>query len=200
MASPVLDENTLRFGRLLHYAGIAAVLVCGATSYGLLYTPVEESIFETHMRIDELAMSKTNAEAIRREHDRLSSRLEKIESRYAALQRRVPENAEAGNFLKFVSQIAHEENLTIGNFQPGQAIEGDGYMAMEVMLDGTGNFASICSFFNRLTAIQRLSKVKDVSISVDRASEVYPMKATIMIYFGLNSGTATPSKTGDRNG
>ena len=116
------------------------MLVCGSAGYGWLYTPVESSILDAEMQIDELALSRQNADAIRREHDRLSSRLEDIGARYAALQRRVPENAEAGSFLKDVSEIAHEENLTISNFQPAKSVEGDGFTAMEVMLEGKGTF------------------------------------------------------------
>jgi len=193
MNSPVFDTETLRFGRLLHYAGIAVVLVCGAAGYSRLYTPVDESIFDAVLKIDELKASQKNATAIRAEHQRLSSRLEEIGARFAALQQRVPEHADAGSFLKFVSEIARDEKLGISNFQPATPVEGDGFTSMEVVLDGKGSFAGICSFFDRLSKIQRLSKVKDVSISVDRQSDVYPMKATIVIYFALRGGTATPS-------
>jgi Tfp pilus assembly protein PilO len=178
---------------LLHYAGVAVVLVCGATGYGWLYTPVETDIFDTVMKIEELALSRQNADVIRREHARLSSHLRNIDARYAALEQRVPVNAEAGSFLKHVSEIAREENLDIGNFQPAQSVEGDGFTAMEVMLDGKGSFESICSFFERLSKIQRLSKVKDLSVSVDPRSDSYPMKATIVIYFGLKGDGAEPT-------
>jgi type IV pilus assembly protein PilO len=190
MSSPVLDAQTLRFGRLLHYAGLAIVLVVGAAAYHWFYTPMEADILDAEMRIDALVVSGQNAEAIRREHARLSSLFQEIEARYAALEQRVPLNAEAGSFLKHVSQIAQEEKLVIANFQPAQSVQGDGYTAMEVMLDGKGSFKSICSFFERLSKIQRLSKVKDLTVSVDPQSDDYPMKATIVIYFGLKGDEA----------
>jgi Tfp pilus assembly protein PilO len=198
MSSPVFDNETRRFGRLLHYAGLAAVLVSGAVGYGWLYTPVETNILETVMKIEELALSRQNAVAIRREHERLSGQLKGIQARYAALEARVPINAEAGLFLKHVSEIAREEKLAIGTFQPAQSVEGDGFTAMEVMLDGKGTFASICSFFDRLSKIQRLSKVKDLSVAVDPTSDEYPMQATIVIYFGLK-GDAAESSAGEVN-
>jgi len=190
MSSPILDDETLRFGRLLHYAGLAIVLVAGAAAYNLAYTPVETNIFDTEMKIDELVLSGQNAEAIRRKHASLSNQLRDIEARYSALEQRVPLNAEAGGFLKHVSEIAREEELVISNFQPSQSVDGNGFTAMEVMLDGKGTFKSICSFFERLSKIQRLSKVKDLTVSVDPQAEEYPMKATIMIYYGLKGETA----------
>jgi type IV pilus assembly protein PilO len=187
MTSAVFDTQTLQFGRLLHYAGMALVLICSAAAYHWGHTPMQADIFNAQVRLDELVQSGRNADAIRREHGRLSSRLEEIEARYAALQRRVPTSAEAGAFLKDVSQIAHEEKLEISNFQPANSVEGEGYTAMEVMLDGEGSFASICSFFDRLSKIQRLSKVRRLSVKVDPLSDTYPMEATIVIYFGLKA-------------
>ena len=200
MNSLVIDAETRRFGWLLHYAGLAVVLVCGAVAYGWIYTPIETDILDAAMKIEELTLSRQNAEVIRREHARLSSQLHDIEARYAALEERVPLNAEAGGFLKQVSQIARDENLVISNFQPAQSVAGKGFTAMEVMLDGKGSFKSICSFFARLATIQRLSKVKDVSITVDTKSGAYPMKATIVIYFGLQSGDAESSAGEVRRG
>ena len=193
MSSPVLDAETLRFGRLLHYVGLAIVLVLAATTYHWFYTPMEVDILDTEMRIDALVVAGQNAAAIRREHARLSSLFQEIEARYSALENRVPLNAEAGGFLKHVSEIAQEERLVITNFQPSQSVKGDGYTAMEVMLDGKGSFKSICSFFERLSKIQRLSKVKNLSVSVDPQSDDYPMKATIVIYYGLKGNEAATS-------
>lgn len=187
MSSPVVDQQTLRFGRLLHYAGLALVLIAGAIAYNWLYTPLEAAILDAQMQLEDLEIMHRNAPVIRREHTRLTQHLKDIEERYAALEARVPLSAEAGSFLKHVSEIAREEKLTISNFQPSQSIHGNGYTAMEVMLDGAGSFSSICSFFQRLSQIQRLSKVKNLSVSVDPQSDAYPMKATIVIYFGLKT-------------
>jgi Tfp pilus assembly protein PilO len=195
MSTQVLDDDTLRFGRLLHYAGLAVVLVCGAVAYTWLYEPVENNILDTQMKIEELAISRQNATVIRREHARLTSQLHEIKSRYLALEERVPINAEAGRFLKHVSEIAQEEHLAISNFQPAQSIPGDGYTAMEVLLEGKGTFKSVCSFFDRLAQIQRLSKVKDLSLGIGLDEDGYPMQATIVIYFGLESETAAAKVT-----
>lgn len=186
MSSPAFDDETLRFGRLLHYAGLAIVLVAVALAYHWFYSPVEAEILDAAMQIDALNVAQKNAGVILHEHERLTSHLQEIEARYSALEQRVPLNAEAGSFLKHISELAGEEQVEISNYQPADVMTpGNGYAAMEVMLDGKGNFQSICRFFDRLSKIQRLSKVKDLSVSVDPLSEAYPMKATIIIYFGL---------------
>jgi Tfp pilus assembly protein PilO len=223
MNNLVLDKETLRFGRLLHYAGLAVVLILGVAAHVWLYVPVENSILDAEMRIDELTQSKRNSAVILREHRRLAERLRQIEKRYAALRRRVPNNVEAGSFLKVVSDIAREEQLSINNFQPAHSAVREGYAAMEVMLNGTGSFASMCSFFDRLSKIERLSKVKDVTITADgvprgavpmnlpklgaRGAAVpdlkpdkYPLKATLIIYSGLQSEPAASAQKGTKRG
>jgi len=77
---------------------------------------------------------------------------------------------------------------------------GDGFTAMEVMLDGKGTFQSICSFFNKLSRLQRLSKVKDLSVVAEPRSDDYPMKATIVIYYGLQDEDDDPPAEEARRG
>lgn len=202
MHSDVIDDDTKRLGRLLHYGGFAAVLILGATAFHWMYVPVQKDIFDVEIRLDELTQTARNADAIRDEHHRLSSRLEKIEDRYATLRRRVPQNAEAGSFLKDVSEIAKEEKFEIDNFQPTGSTEETGYSAMEVLLEGQGSFGSICSFFDRLSKIQRLSKVRRLSILVDSRAETgtYPIEATIVIYFGLKAQRSAAGPRGADRG
>jgi len=189
-----------QFGRLLHYAGLAVVLIVGAATYNWFYVPVETNILDAEMKIEELAMAQQNSVAIRRKYASLSDQLKDIQARYAALERRVPLNAEAGSFLRHVSEIASQEQLVISNFQPAQSMAGDGFTAMEVMLDGKGTFQSICSFFNKLSRLQRLSKVKDLSVVAEPRSDDYPMKATIVIYYGLQDEDDDPPAEEARRG
>lgn len=194
MASCVLDPETVRFGRLLHYAGVAITLLCGAAAYTYLFTPIDKDLLDVSVRIDELTESSRNAPAIQREHEKLSGHLKDIAARYAALQGRVPGTAEAGSFLKYVSDIARQENLSISDFQPARSVDGDGFTAMEVVLSGRGSFASICTFFDRLAKVARLSKVKDLSVTTSGDDGEYPMKTTLVIYFGLTDKRAAAAK------
>jgi Tfp pilus assembly protein PilO len=198
MASCVLDAETVRFGRLLHYAGLGIALLCGAGAYACLFTPIEQDIFNVSVRMDELTESARNALAINTEHEKLSGHLKAIQARYAALQSRVPASAESGSFLKYVSDIARQQNLAISEFQPARSTEGDGYTAMEVILNGRGSFASICSFFDQLSKVSRLSKVKDISVAISDDTNEYPLKATLVIYFGLTDKRSDKTKEGGR--
>jgi Tfp pilus assembly protein PilO len=191
----VLDPETRRFGWLLHCAGLIVVLLCGAFYYSWIFEEAKDSIVKLSADIEELKLSVQNAPVVRRTHDELSQRLDGLKSRMAELGQRVPPTADAGKFLGEVSRIAREETLAISEIQPDKPMVKDGFTEMEVKLTAEGDFKSICSFFDRLNKLSRLSKVKSLAVSTPSTTEKLPMTATIVIYFGLRgSGNAAPEE------
>ena len=75
---------------------------------------------------------------------------------------------------------------------------------MQVTVKGSGSYASICRFVDRLAKLKRLSKVNDLTVSAEGNADEYPMTATLVIYFGLQgkgleSGKDVPSPSGDKS-
>jgi len=186
MAQHVLDDELRRFGRMLHYGGLLVTVLCATAGYSLLHAPIVHAIFEMSTRIEEVMLSVQNAPLIREQHEKVSSTLADVERRIANVQARVPNDAGAGQFLKEVTWIATEEQLAIKNFQPEKPGNKTGYAEMEVTLKGEGSFAGICRFFDRLTKLTRLSKVKAITVTAGDSANGYPMTATLIIYFGIH--------------
>jgi Tfp pilus assembly protein PilO len=195
----VLDPEIRRFGWVLHSAGFTVTLLCGVIGYTWVYERAETNMVQLAASIRELRTSVQSASEVRHTHEELSKRLEDLRTRMDTLQRRVPHDADAGKFLREVSTIARDESLDISNFEPDKAVSREGFMEMEVTLTGQGDFKSICSFLDRLNKLSRLSKVKDLSISTSGTEEMLPMKATLVIYFGLR-GPTKPSPKEVQNG
>ncbi len=197
----VLDDDTKRVGRLLHYGGLLAAVVCGTIAYSFAYAPTNQNIQDITALLDELKQSVQNAPVIRREHERASQNLQAVTQRLQKLRQRVPADAEAGEFLRQVTQIATEQHVAISDFQPERTTDRDGYAEMEVALTGKGSFESICAFFDRLGKLPRLSKVKSLTLSTGSTPNDCPMKATLVIYFGLqDTDTKTATRKGVRRG
>jgi hypothetical protein len=55
------------------------------------------------------------------------------------------------------------------------------------MLKGQGSYASICAFIDKLSKLNRLSKVRDLKLQAADGASEYPMTATLIIYFGLQA-------------
>jgi type IV pilus assembly protein PilO len=190
----VLDDQTRRFGRVLHYTGALVVVLCATAGYTLAYAPAVERAADTELRINELLLSVENMPVIREHHEKVSATLAEVTRRIAKVRQRVPQHADAGEFLKEVTRIAGEEQVTLKNFQPGQPASKKGYAEIEVTLLGDGSFESVCTFFDRLTKLNRLSKVKSLTISTRDPQTEYPMEVTLVIYFGLESFEVEPRK------
>jgi Tfp pilus assembly protein PilO len=186
----IIDDETRRFGRILHYAGVLACVVCATLGYSLVHARTAKTIARTTLRIDELALSVENAPLIRDQHRKVSESLEEVESRIAAVQRRVPRHADGGAFLRQVTNIADAERLSIKDFHPETPAAKAGYAEMQVTLKGRGSYASICAFIDKLNKLTRLSKVKDLTLSATDGAAEYPMTATLIIYFGLQAADA----------
>jgi Tfp pilus assembly protein PilO len=187
----VIDYETRRFGRLLHYAGLLVTVLCASLGYSLLHSPTAHAIAETLVRIEEVLLSVQNAPLIRQQYHTVSETLSDVSGRIADVQRRVPRDAEVAAFLKELTQIAVTEQLAIKDFQPGKPSRKDGYAEMHVTLKGTGSFASVCGFLDRLNKLTRLSKVKDLTLSAGEDSPDYPMTATLVIYFALEGDASS---------
>jgi Tfp pilus assembly protein PilO len=192
----VIDEDTKRFGRLLHYAGVLATVICTTVGYSFLHAPAVHEIAETSAKIDDLLASVHNG-PVTREHHRIAvEKLHEVITRIANLQRRVPRDADAGAFLKEVTQIAKSDQLAIKDFHPEKPEVKTGYAEMQVTLKGQGSFGSVCSFIDQLTKLTRLSKVKDLTVSVGENATEYPMTATLVIYFGLRGNDEASAQEG----
>ena len=195
----VIDDETRRFGRVLHYAGLLATVVCATAAYSLLNAPAARATSDTSMQIQSVLLSVQNAPIIRQQHRKVAETLQNVTTRIAEVQRRVPKDADAGEFLKQISKIASSERLAIKDFHPEKPSSKDGYAEMHVTLKGQGSFASICTFVDRLNKLTRLSKVKDLTLSAADGAIDYPMTATLVIYFGLR-GKDAPSPREERRG
>lgn len=197
---PCIDEDLRRFGRLLHYAGLLAAVLCAAGSYSFLHAPSTKTIAHTSGKILELEMLIQNAPIMREQHRTVTKKLEEVTTRIAAVQARVPLDADAGQFLKEVTKLASEEQFAIKDFTPDKPQEHNGYAELPVTLKGSGSYASICRFLDRLSKLGRLSKVKDLSLSAEGDASEYPMTATLVIYFGLRGKQAVKPPQEERRG
>lgn len=190
----VIDDETRRFGRMLHYAGVLVLVVCLSTGYSLLHAPAVQAITTTSNRIDELMQSVQNAPVIRQQHGIVSAKLQEVTTRIANVQRRVPDDADAIEFLKQVNALAEAEKLSIKDFHQERPETRHGYSELQVTLKGEGSFGSVCTFVDQLNKLARLSKIKDLTLTTETDPAKYPMTATLVIYFGLRANEAEASQ------
>jgi Tfp pilus assembly protein PilO len=195
----VIDEELRRFGRLLHYAGVLATVLCAAVGYSLVHAPSIDAVADTSARIQELTLLIENAPIMREQHQKASKALNEVTTTIAGVQRRVPRDADAGEFLKELTDVASAEGLAIKDFTPDKPVNRNGYAELQVTLKGSGSYASICRFVDRLARLKRLSKVNDLTVTAEGNADEYPMTATLVIFFGLRGKDTAATKSPQEN-
>jgi Tfp pilus assembly protein PilO len=178
---------------------VLVMVVCVTAGYSLLHAPAVDAIAETSAQIDEVMQSVQNAPVIREQHRIVSAKLREVTTRIANVQRRVPQGADDGEFLKEVTQLAQNEKLAINDFHHEKPEAKNGYAEMQVSVQGIGSFRSICAFVDGLNKLARLSKIKELTLSAEDNVTEYPMTATLVIYFALTGDDAEPVQE-TRNG
>ena len=97
---------------------------------------------------------------------------------------------------EFMRMLAGAGRLSIKDFHPEKPEVKAGFAEMQVTLKGQGSFGSICSFIDQLSKLTRLSKIKDLSVSVGESATEYPMTATLVIYFGVRGNDQALAREG----
>ena len=80
--------------------------------------------------------SVQNAPVIREQHRIVSEKLHEVTTRIANVQRRVPQDADAGEFLEASDAACQREKLAIKDFHPEKPETKNGYAEMQVTLKG----------------------------------------------------------------
>src|SRR5882757_5648184 len=173
-----------------------ATVVCTTVGYSFRHAPALHEIAETSAQIEDLLASVRNGPVMREHHRIAVEKLHEVTTRIANLQRRVPKDADAGSFLKEVTQLATAGKFAIKDFHPDKPEAKTGYSEMQVTLKGQGSFRSICAFVDQLSKLTRLSKIKDLSLTIGESATEYPMTATLVIYFGLRGSDDASAREG----
>ena len=167
----------------------------------LAYAPTNRNIQDTTALIDELKQSVQNAPVIRREHEQASQNLQAVTQRLQKLRSGCRRTPRRGNSSDKSRKSPRSSTSPSAIFNRRERPTRDGYAEMEVALTGKGSFESIAAFFDRLSRLPRLSKVKSLTLSTGSTPNEYPMKATLVIYFGLqDADTKTAARKGVRRG
>src|SRR4051795_2188323 len=129
------------------------MVISTTAGYSFLHAPAVREIADASARIDELLQSVRNGPVMREQHRLVTQKLREVTTRIADVQRRVPRDADAGAFLKEVTDLAGTGQLAIKLFHPEKPESKIGYAEMQITLKGQGSFGSICAFMERLTKL-----------------------------------------------
>ena len=129
-------------------------------------------------------------------HRDLRLRAVELNSQISTIRNRIPVSPLEETFLSNTNNIAKEEQLAIGNFRRDKTKSFPDYSEVDVVISGHGTYASICRFLYRVSQLERLSTVRQLSIESDSANPEYPFEVIYSLQFGMQTEVKPDQKEG----
>ena len=119
---------------------------------------------------------------------RIKEQLKSVKSELSDLQAKLPENPEESQFLRELSERASATGVSLSDFRPGGVSQRPHCKDIELRLRGTGSYASICRWLDRLRDVPRIMRISHVTISGPSAADADCLiDLQLSLVFGVNA-------------
>ena len=179
------DQKLKALGWWLHGLGLLVALAIALLTKCIVLARIDDRAAAHLCRADQLQDRLQDADRIRAEHARLVEDLAAARNQSEELKQRIPDEPREADFLAQVSHLADEVGLRIQDYRPGTVSAEPSYSVLQVVLIGEGNYASICSFLDRLPDLARHSIVSRLQITSDNSQEDYVLAMSLQLCFAV---------------
>jgi Tfp pilus assembly protein PilO len=160
-----------------------ALLLAIGMFYLAVYRPQEQKLADLDRQIEfkrlELASDRSQTDRL----PRVSNELAALKRRLAGFKR-LPADPQFGQFLHDIYQISQSTALQKFNDEPGIPRRLELFSEQPITLSFEGNFPSVFQFIARLEDMQRLTRLRDVTIKSDDDHQgTVDVKLSVNIYF-----------------
>lgn len=94
----------------------------------------------------------------------LTAKVAELDARLVRFNKRLPKNAELGEFIRDITQVSQQYNLRKLVHQPGQIRRQELYSEVPITMNFEGDFVSVFNFLRQMEEMQRLTRVKNISV------------------------------------
>lgn len=177
-------------GWMLHAAGLCSLITGAGTYWVVVYQPTAAAKIQVQQRIVAVSQLLKNRDSIRQEYERLTSVLDCDRQRAAAVRQQVPDDPSEAEFLRQLSNAAAQGGVAVDDYNRGMMSEQPEFSQLDVHVDCSGTFKSICRFLEGLEKLPRVSEVVAMEMTSDGQGDQYPLHVTIRLYFGVRQTPA----------
>jgi Tfp pilus assembly protein PilO len=111
------------------------------------------------------------------EVNRLRTRVEKFD-------KKMPKQADIGNFIREINQLSQQTSLKKMTVTPGMPRKTTLYSELPISLNFEGDFVSVHAFLRQAETMQRLTRVRNVSVKTnDPVNGQVHVELSMNIYF-----------------
>lgn len=153
-----------------HY--VALILIVFSIFYFSYYKPKSKEVknFRTDRTQVEEDVRKSRVK--KRQLDKIEAELKSMNKTLEELEAIIPQKKEISDILRKIQQLALDSQLNITRFQPQGEIPKEFFSEWPILIEITGNYLNLRTFFNRLIYFSRLFTIENFAIqSLPRQSD-----------------------------
>lgn len=188
------NRHLIRLSTMSIGAAICVALLVGF--YILVHRPLNSREQNQKQRIAHLQQLLAVDSNVHAAHRQLRREADELNAQIATIRERIPVSPLEETFLSHTNNIAKEEQLAIGNFRRAKTKDFPDYSEVDVVISGQGSYASICRFLYRVSRLERLSTVRQLSIESNPGSNEYPFEVIYSLQFGMHTDVEPEQKDG----
>ena len=167
---------------------VAILAAAVAASVLGVYLPQSRAMAGVEQQIsDRRGMLQANAEKAAAV-PQIARRVRDLMGRYNNFDRRLPRSQELGGFLKEISKIQSESNLSGGRMDTQNPVTGQLYNTMPITMRQTGSYLALAEFLRQINQMARLTRVQRMMIQASRDGDPARLDIELVmnIYFTKN--------------
>ena len=175
----------LRHERLFNIGGLAAAIVTVFAAWFFVWRPIESEIKTTRTRLAAQAQFITTSSATIEKEAAIHKQVADLQKKHDAVLARIPDAAQANEFLHHLDDLAKESDFAIRNYTPRETAVHSAWSVQNFRVTGQGSFAAICRFLIALENQQRLSRIHDLSISKNKDAKTCTLTMSVAAYYAM---------------
>ncbi len=156
-----LENIPLRQQLVLFALALFAILYF---SYSWTIEPLRTEVATLEARIDALTLEVDQGRLVEARLPEFRREVQAQREKLRIFKQTLPDEKETPDLMRRIQQLAVGANLNIKSFIPQQTVSREFYVDWPIQMTMEGNYHNLGRFFERVSRLQRLVNIGDVSI------------------------------------
>ena len=147
------------------------IVALSYVAYRYMIKPANETLAEQKAKIVQNKAKLRDLQKATATADDLSKQLEQVQEAIAAFESKLPPSSEIDTVLKDITVIALKHNLIPKTIRTLKCKDNNGYIDQPLKMELDGNFNSYYSFLLELEKLDRITKIRELSLKKESKYE-----------------------------
>jgi Tfp pilus assembly protein PilO len=175
-------QNQIKWSSRAQWALAAAIVLLLSGFYLLAYRPQTQRLRELRAQVAENQRDLSSNQDQTKILPRVQSEVEVLRARLARYKA-LPKQQELPQFIKDVAQLGQQASLKRFDLKPGVPVRDERFNELPLQLTFDGDFVNVYSFLRHTEELQRLTRVRAMSVRSKDRSGLVKVQLTMNIYF-----------------